>query len=124
MKKLFWFGVGVLLALFAALATAESNLKTVTVSEVQAYVDDEDTHAAIWVSGLTQGAFIGYINKLMDAGFDAQTAVKIAESNCGNITPEKVLFMANGNAKFRKLPAIVAIPNLMWALCTKGETGS
>lgn len=122
MKKLFWFGVGVLLVLFAALASAGA--RDATVRQVMYAFDKGDETAAAFVVGLTTGAYVSYVNQLTDAGFDTSAALKIAEHDCGDLSAQTVLFEAYAKEKLRDLPAAQILPTVVWMICHRGEKGS
>lgn len=129
MNRLFWFGVGVLLILLLALCMGTAHAegfdpKRATVADAMAAVDREDIVVVSWLTGLTQGAFMAYINKLVDGGMSGKVAVAVAESNCGDLSAQGALFAAYGERGMRDKPVIYAVPTLVWAYCTKKESAS
>ena len=124
LKRIYWFGVGFLAVLVLALAMDTAEAAELTIKDLVVLTDKEHEGAFAYVSGLTRGAFVAYINELQGQGLSFAVAVGVAKSNCGDISPMDLLLAAYANPKLSNAEAALVLPSMVYGACHKKDQTS
>jgi hypothetical protein len=123
MNKLKWFSVGVLLVALCALSMGAKAAEAVTVEQAKLALDANDEPMMAYVAGLAQASYVSYFMSLTHV-MPEKEAIKRAQHNCGNVSPQAVLAALYNFDQFRKVPVRVAIPAWIYGACHKGDVNS